>query len=1309
MKTTLPLLAALLLAPSVGLYAADPSLRAASSTSDPALLLRLPLDEGTGTLAADGSTIRLEGELTNVQWAKGPFGTAVHFGGTNAFIDLPPIPALNGATQCTLSVWATWEGTGGRYPNLLTTHTWSPGGLMLFVSDNACSFRMGRPGQRAGVPGDAWTETSVPLLNALPPRQWTHLCVVFALPHITTYVNGKVVARGTWAYPVAADGLRLGGWTGPVCHHGLLSDVRIYGRALAGSEVHDLAQNSARGSAAYTLVDESKLAPRIAATFENRRARFAIDAQGRITSLRCKASDRELLARPQELVSARLNDGRQLTARKASFHRGELTFEFPRGQGAAVLAVDTRKDFFTFTVRSLTVSNVAALTFCSLPVTAAKYHGEMANMLSDDAEAVCLRGYELPVEMAVGGNPAGLRVWTTAEHGLTGWRAGLAVGPKKDMPAMLRAMAADAGVPVSKLGGPWSLGAEANRGSYLFADLSHASVDEWIELARRGGFTHIHIHGWWNTLGHYDVNTNLYPKGLEDMKDAVARIHAAGLKAGIHTLTGCIDPRDAWVTPDASPYLIASDTYTLARPLSASDTVVYVNEKPSAHHDVVFTYMGNGNALRIGTELVQYSEVSAEPPYAFANCQRGAFKTHPAAHVAGDRAAYLQQRYIAFYPEPDSPLADELAEHIAKVFNTCKLDQIYFDGSEGMMSRYGIDFMRQAIFKRLHGEVLAEASCHGAHSWWFHSRLGAWDHPVWAAKRFQDLHIASAASYRDSDLLEPQLGWWAPRGPTAQARGHFLDEMEYFAAKNLGLDTAMSIQGVNVSRQPLGFHVEKQFTVLGWYERLRLARYFDTQTVARVAVPGAEFRLRQDRDGAWQFTPVNMSAQRISALGNGSESWTSRNPFAAQPLAARIEALYAVAPYDSPQRICVADFADLAAFRQVTSSAAVSLRLDEATGGTKGGARNLRMCAGNKNAGRRGAWAKAGLVFAAPYRKLSGAGALGVWVKGDGKGALLNIQLGTPREYMAAHSDHYVTLDFTGWRYVELLVRERDVERMSDYQWPYGGAYDIYRNPLDMAHISEVNFYLNNLPAGGDTEVVVSPVMALAVQSAELRNPALTVGGRSLTLPVTLKSGDFLEIEASGDYVHYNDKGDLLAEVRPAAGQDWPVMQPGANPVAFACAPPPGVSARAEVTINTFDAPFGTLNPRRQIDWKRLTREYELPRWITAAHSADNAWDVAVRPGEQARLELELSGGMETPVLTVAGHELRFPVVLKPGQKLICRGQRHWLILDAQRATLAEGDLAAAPPTLIGGLNRVSFNCAAPDRALVKLVKMYER
>ncbi len=1273
--------------------------------ADPSLILWLPLDEASGTLAGDRSASAVDGEMVNVQWVKGVFGTAALFGGTNAFIDIPAVPAFNGATQFTLSIWATWEDTG-RYPNLLTSHTWSPGGIMLFVRDDFCSFRVGKPGQRAGAPGNSWTEGGAAILNKLPIRQWTHICVTFAMPNITTYVNGKRAGTGTWKYPVEADDLRLGAWSDTVSHKGLIDDVRIYNRTLTESEIAGLAGDPSRTSASYTLIDESADREAPEAVLENRRAILTINKQGQITSLVNKATKRDLLARPQNLVSARLKNGSQVIARKMSRKGNDLTFDFPRNKGNLVMTMDEHRDFFTFKAKTLTLPDVDSLTFLNVPVTCTAYRGGMANMLSDDTDAVCLRGYELPVEMAVGGNPAALRVWTTEKYGLTGCTAGLAVGPKKDMPAILRAMAKDADIPISKLGGPWSLGAEANRGSYLFADMTHASTDDWIELARRGGFSCIHIHGWWQSLGHYNVRTNYFPKGIEDMKDSVSRIHAAGLRAGIHTLTACIDPRDPWITPEPSPYLIPFETYTLAQAMSPTDTVMYINEKPSARHDTVFTYSGNGNAIRVGAEIIQYSEIVSEPPYAFRKCQRGAFKTKALPHAAGDRADYLQQRYISFYPVPGSPLADELAGCIAGVFNTCKLDQLYFDGSEGMMSRYGIDFMRHAIFKRLKGEILAEASAHGEHNWWFHSRLGAWDHPVWAAKRFHDKHIQSASAHRAADLLEPQLGWWAPRGPTPVARGHFLDEMEYFAAKNLGLDSAMSIQGVNVSRSPLRLHIENQFTILGWYEKLRLARYFDTQTVARVAVPGDEFRLGQNSDGNWLFTPVKMSAHRISAMGNGSERWKQDNPFAAQPLSARIETLFSVEPYDCPKRICINDYADLSAFKPSKASSAITLKLSEETADVKGGGRNLRLQAENKGPSAIGAWTRARLEFPNPYFKLSGTGAMGVWIKGDGKGALLNLQLGTPREYSHALSDHYVTLDFQGWRYIELLVRERDVEQMTNHVWPYGGAYDIYRNNLDMAHISSFTIYLNNLPAGDSTEVVISPVMALPVRAAELKNPVLTLNGQAVVIPFTIKSGDFVELEQSGRCLHFKDNGDLIARAR--VGGNWPVQQAGGNAVVFSCEKPQGASARAEVTINSLGMPFGTMNPGGRIGWKHINREYERTREILTPDGDDNEWDVMVRPGEKARVEIEFCGVMESPVLTICGQALKFPVSLKSGQRLVCRDQRNWTVFDENRTKTNEGRLPDPMPVLKGGLNHMKFACTAPDHAQVRLVKVYK-
>ena len=44
--------------------------------------------------------------------------------------------------------------------------------------------------------------------------------------------------------------------------------------------------------------------------------------------------------------------------------------------------------------------------------------------------------------------------------------------------------------------------------------------------------------------------------------------------------------------------LLAWETYTLAEDLTPDATSLAVNEPPRMKHDVVFTYSGNGNALR---------------------------------------------------------------------------------------------------------------------------------------------------------------------------------------------------------------------------------------------------------------------------------------------------------------------------------------------------------------------------------------------------------------------------------------------------------------------------------------------------------------------------------------------------------------------------------------------------------------------------------------------------------------------------------------------------------------------------------------
>ena len=161
-----------------------------------------------------------------------------------------------------------------------------------------------------------------------------------------------------------------------------------------------------------------------------------------------------------------------------------------------------------------------------------------------------------------------------------------------------------------------------------------------------------------------------------------------------------------------------SNPGTLAKPFNAGDTVLYVNERPADDHACDWGYC-KGNALKIGHELLQYTGLSREKPYRFTGLKRGAFGTRPASHPSGARCDYLRQRYLAFYPDPDTPLVHELASCISNAYTRGGFDQIYLDGSEGSGTRYATDATRRTLFSAVdqsRGPVLVEASCQGPHN-----------------------------------------------------------------------------------------------------------------------------------------------------------------------------------------------------------------------------------------------------------------------------------------------------------------------------------------------------------------------------------------------------------------------------------------------------------------------------------------------------------------------------------------------------------------------------------------------------------------
>ena len=623
-------------------------------------------------------------------------------------------------------------------------------------------------------------------------------------------------------------------------------------------------------------------------------------------------------------------------------------------------------------------------------------------------------------------------------------------------------------------------------------------------------------------------------------------------------------------TPDAR--LAKDATFTLAEPLTAEASTVSVVEPTKAMSNITGFFVRNSVTLQIEDELIKYAGASKTPPYAFTDCKRGAYGTRATPHARGAKVHHLKECFGLFVPDGDSTLFSEVAARTAETFNECGFDMMYLDaldgedilGGEENAWYYGSKFVFE-ICKRLERPALMEMSTFHHHLWCVRSRMGAWDTSRRNHKKFIDHHCQANADL-PRIFLPGQLGWWAVQtwgGP--QTEPTFPDDIEYLCGKSLATDAGLSLEtGVDpesISKKPA---LARLATIFKRYETLRHSNYFPESVKARLRAPGEEFTLVESAKGGWQFLPVQYAKHKVEGINGWSNRWTAANKFQSQPARLRIEALMSAGPYDAPGTATLADFTDSRDFPDRGCASGVTADLQPSSVQVKVGSLSASFSAWNANSRREGAWTKMAKVFS-PNMNLSQHPALGVWVYGGGKGEILNLQLRSPQHISGGIGDHYIPLDFTGWRYFELI--EPEGERFEDYAWPYGSPFEICRESVVFDHVESLGLWLNDLPPNQNATCYLSPIRALPLVKAKLQHPAVTVGGRTIVFPTEIESGSYLEFNSPADCKLYGPEGQLIAELNPQG--EAPVLEAGQNQVTFTCDVAEGVSARAKVTLIT--------------------------------------------------------------------------------------------------------------------------------------------
>jgi len=865
--------------------------------------------------------------------------------------------------------------------------------------------------------------------------------------------------------------------------------------------------------------------------------------------------------------------GRRYAASAARWSDGRLSLVFGESGIRAVLQATAHERYLVLEVVAVEGDGVDELVLVDIPLA--------LRGTADEPFAACALALNLKTNVAelprLGSR---LRAMCYPRFGMVGAQVALVACPQPIFREALQDAVVEAPeLPHSPLGGPWALGQALNQGSYLFNfdGITTQNAPDWIKLAQSLGMEQIDFHGGHTfRFGDCQPNPTLYPQGFASLKAAIDKLHDAGIAAGLHTYAFFIAKNCPWVTPVPDPRLASDASFTLAEGLSPQANMIRVMESTEKMSTITGFFVRNSVTLRIDNELVTYTGATKQAPYRFTGCQRGACGTKVAPHAKGAKAHHLKECFGLFVPDPESTLFAEVAARTAEAYDTCGFDMIYLDALDGEdilgggenAWHYGSKFAFE-IYKRLKKPVLMEMSTFHHHLWFVRSRYAAWDHPTRSHKKFIDMHCADNENSRRM-FLPGELGWWALKswsGP--QGEPTFSDDIEYLMTKALATDTGCALMGIDPRTAAGVPALPRLAAIIKRYEDLRNAGQVPEPIKAQLRVPGAEFTLVGGLPGSWHFAPVDYAKHRVDDAAGPSSTWRSANKFDRQPLRLRIEALMAASGYDAPGNVVLADFQSPADFPERASQSGVTAELKPSNDVVKVGPASGCLTASSTHPVPTAAWTKLGKRFSPPLN-LSGQQALGLWVHGDGQGEVLNVQIRSPEHIVGGIGDHYIPIDFTGWRYFELI--EPEGARHADYQWPYGGLYAIYRESVSFAHVESLSLWYNKLSPGKKATCYLGPIKAVPLAPTKLIRPSITVGGATLVFPVEIESGAYLEFQSPADCKLYGPQGQLVREVKPE-GQ-VPTLAVGPNEVRFQCASPPSIRARAQVTIITQGTPL---------------------------------------------------------------------------------------------------------------------------------------
>jgi len=621
------------------------------------------------------------------------------------------------------------------------------------------------------------------------------------------------------------------------------------------------------------------------------RARLGPDAVWR--SLHDKTADRACLAdSPRSAFAAVKTGGTWHQADAAAMDGDRLTLGFAGVETRLTYRVETGPQWVSWRIAEVTAPRPTHVVLARLATSVAEHVGPRLSGGWDGTTGVCLMttGLQAHGRARRQGKAAELTVETQDAPGprLEGAGAALVVAPIDRLDATLAALAQACGLPtnVAPDGTP-SKALPLARRSYWFLRFGGADVDRVLALCRQSGLRQVMMisHSWCKHVGHYTFRASAYPDGVDSLRRTVARLHEADILVGMHCFASKISKTDAYVTPVPDRRFWVDRTATLAAGVDAKATTIRTKTdlrqwpgSPVASQKTWEGGVAKHREVILDDEIIQYESIAPEGEWnTFLGCTRGAWGTTAAAHDAGTTGRHygVDGCINGYIVDQETDLLREATGRLARIFNTCGFDMVYFDGGEDVDRRrfhhYVSKFQAVAMQQFAKRPIVHMGTIMTHELWHSFTRSGTVDtYPntirgrliaggTWDTLPTVRDHIEKSVAYLlkcREDRVPGELGWFGIWPRSKDFNGLGLDEIEYLMARSLAYDAPISLQ---TSFRRLDAHplTPGILEIVRAYETLRMAGGMDAAVLRPLREKGRDVvLLRRTPDADPVFVPV---------------------------------------------------------------------------------------------------------------------------------------------------------------------------------------------------------------------------------------------------------------------------------------------------------------------------------------------------------------------------------------------------------------------------------------------------------------------